>query len=105
MHAIRQGNDSCSSPDTVSDSFVHSVQCKDLEYTTIANGHGPLLRYNMRGLVDDYGKWSAAVEKSPTSVAVLYSDNYGYCDRLSQTMAKGITKAGVRTDMVDLVRF
>ena len=41
--------------------------------------------------------------KSDTSVAVLYCDNYGYCDRLSQTLARGITKAGVATEMVDLL--
>jgi hypothetical protein len=30
---------------------------------------------------------------SPRSVAVLYSADYGFSDRLSQTLARGITKA------------
>eukprot|EP00993_Chasmostoma_nieuportense_P001459 NODE_233_length_2629_cov_4.838529_g218_i0.p2 GENE.NODE_233_length_2629_cov_4.838529_g218_i0~~NODE_233_length_2629_cov_4.838529_g218_i0.p2 ORF type:complete len:335 (+),score=70.29 NODE_233_length_2629_cov_4.838529_g218_i0:1350-2354(+) len=61
-----------------------------------------MLRYNMRQLVDSYGTWSANLAKAPATVAVLYSDNYGYCDRLSQTLARGITKANIATEMVDL---
>jgi flavorubredoxin len=34
---------------------------------------------------------------------VLYTSDYGYSDRLSQTLAKGITKAGVKTEMVDVL--
>lgn len=36
-------------------------------------------------------------------MAVLYSADYGYSDRLSQSLAKGITKAGVKTEMVDVL--
>jgi len=43
------------------------------------------------------------VGKAAASVAVLYSSDYGFSDRLSQTLAKGITKAGVATEMVDLL--
>jgi flavorubredoxin len=80
------------------------LQVSDLPYETIANGHGPMLRFNMRELVDDYQSWSENLGKAAASVAVLYSDSYGFCDRLSQTLAKGITKAGVATEMVDLAR-
>ncbi|PNW71243.1 hypothetical protein CHLRE_16g691800v5 [Chlamydomonas reinhardtii] len=76
---------------------------KDLPYTMIANGHGPILRYNVSELVGDYGRWSAALTKGATSVAVLYASDYGFSDRLSQTLAKGITKAGVATEMLDLL--
>jgi hypothetical protein len=80
------------------------VQVKDLPYETIANGHGPMLKFNMAELVEDYRSWSAKIGKSPACISVLYSDNYGYCDRLSQTLAHGITKADVATEMVDMVR-
>lgn len=50
----------------------------------------------------NYEKWSKAVGKSKTSVAVLYSADYGYSDRLSQAISKGITKAGVAVEMEDL---
>jgi len=76
---------------------------KDLPFTTIANGHGPLLRYNVDELVGRYRTWSEAVGKAAASVAVCYCSDYGYSDRLSQTLAKGITKAGVATEMVDLL--
>jgi hypothetical protein len=36
-------------------------------------------------------------------VAILYSSDYGFSDRLSQTLARGITKAGVKTEMVDML--
>lgn len=74
-----------------------------LHYNTIANGHGPILRYNMESLVGNYRDWSMAVGKSPTQIAVLYSSDYGFSDRLSQTLARGITKAGVATEMVDVL--
>ena len=41
--------------------------------------------------------------KAPASIAVLYSSDYGYSDRLSQTMARGIMKANVATEMVDVL--
>lgn len=34
---------------------------------------------------------------------MLYSSDYGFSDRLSQTLARGVTKAGVATEMVDLL--
>ncbi|GBF98453.1 hypothetical protein Rsub_11098 [Raphidocelis subcapitata] len=74
-----------------------------LAYNTIANGHGPVLRYNMESLVGNYRDWSLAVGKSPTQIAVLYASDYGFSDRLSQTLARGITKAGVATEMVDVL--
>lgn len=50
-----------------------------------------------------YQSWSEAVGKATASVAVLYSSDYGYSDRLSQTLARGITKAGAATEMVDVL--
>lgn len=48
-----------------------------------------------------YQSWSESVGKAAATVTVLYSSEYGYGDRLSQTLARGITKAGVATEMVD----
>ena len=39
----------------------------------------------------------------PVQVAVLYASDYGYSDRLSQTIARGITKANVAVEMLDLL--
>jgi len=72
------------------------------EITTVANGHGPLLRYNLRELLNNYRTWSQAQAKAEKTVAVFYTSDYGWCDRLSQSIAKGITKAEVAVEMVDL---
>lgn len=72
------------------------------EVTMIANGHGPLLRHNVTELVDRYRKWSQAQAKAETSVVVFYVSDYGYSDRLSQAVARGITKTGVGVEMIDL---
>ena len=55
---------------------------KDLKYNIIANGHGPVLRHNLEELVGRYKSWSESVGKAAASVAVLYSSDYGFSDRL-----------------------
>lgn len=73
------------------------------EFSLIATGHGPLLRNNVPELMALYEKWStAAVAKSAASVAVLYASDYGFSDRLSQALARGITKTGAGVEMMDL---
>ena len=72
------------------------------EINTVANGHGPLLRHNLQELLDRYRNWSNAQTKAEKSVAVFYVSDYGYSDRLSQAIARGINKTGVEVEMVDL---
>ncbi|MBD2039582.1 diflavin flavoprotein [Microcoleus sp. FACHB-672] len=72
------------------------------EITTIATGHGPLLRHNLVELTGRYRQWSQAQAKAETTVAVFYFSDYGYSDRLSQAIAYGITKTGVAVEMMDL---
>jgi flavorubredoxin/flavin reductase (DIM6/NTAB) family NADH-FMN oxidoreductase RutF len=69
---------------------------------TIATGHGPLLRHNVAELVRRYQDWSQLKAKAETTVAVFYVSDYGYSDRLSQALARGITKTGVAVEMMDL---
>jgi flavin reductase (DIM6/NTAB) family NADH-FMN oxidoreductase RutF len=49
-----------------------------------------------------YRTWSQEQTKADKSVAVFYVSDYGYSDRLSQAIAKGITKTGVAVEMYDL---
>ncbi len=72
------------------------------EITTIATGHGPLLRYHINELTGRYKKWSQEQAKAETTVAVFYVSDYGYSDRISQAIAYGITKTGVAVEMMDL---
>jgi flavorubredoxin/flavin reductase (DIM6/NTAB) family NADH-FMN oxidoreductase RutF len=71
------------------------------EIGTVATGHGPLLRYNVVELTGRYKKWSQEQTKAETTVAVFYTSDYGFSDRLSQAIAHGITKTGVAVEMMD----
>jgi flavin reductase (DIM6/NTAB) family NADH-FMN oxidoreductase RutF len=53
-------------------------------------------------MTENYRTWSQAQTKGETTVAVFYVSDYGYSDRLSQAVAKGITKTGVAVEMIDL---
>ncbi|MBV9388300.1 MAG: diflavin flavoprotein [Chroococcidiopsidaceae cyanobacterium CP_BM_ER_R8_30] len=72
------------------------------EITTIATGHGPLLRHNVAELTGRYRSWSQTKAKAETTVAMFYVSDYGYSDRLSQSIARGITKTGMAVEMMDL---
>ncbi|MBR8826432.1 MAG: diflavin flavoprotein [Gomphosphaeria aponina SAG 52.96 = DSM 107014] len=72
------------------------------EVTTVANGHGPLLRHNTHELLSRYRHWSQEQSKGEKTVGVFYISDYGYSDRMAQAIAKGITKTGVAVEMVDL---
>ncbi|MBD2116139.1 MULTISPECIES: diflavin flavoprotein [Microcystis] len=68
----------------------------------VANGHGPLLKHNVTELLTHYRDWSQAQTKAEKTVAVFYISDYGYSDRLCQSLAKGITKTGVAVETLDL---
>lgn len=72
------------------------------EISTIATGHGPLIRHNLEELTERYRRWSNEKSKAENMVAVFYVSDYGYCDRISQALAKGITKTGVAVEMLDM---
>jgi flavorubredoxin/flavin reductase (DIM6/NTAB) family NADH-FMN oxidoreductase RutF len=68
----------------------------------IATGHGPLLRYNVAELTGRYQRWSQEKAKAEDLVAVFYVSDYGYSDRLSQAIARGLTKTSVAVEMMDM---
>jgi flavorubredoxin/flavin reductase (DIM6/NTAB) family NADH-FMN oxidoreductase RutF len=69
---------------------------------TIANGHGPILLYNTQELIERYRTWSSAQATAETTVAIFYTSDYGYSDRLCQAIGKGIAKTGVAVETMDL---
>lgn len=74
-----------------------------MEFGVIATGHGPVLTYNIAELMNKYETWSKqALEKQLATVAVLYVSDYGFSDRLSQAIARGLTKTNILVDMLDL---
>ena len=78
-------------------------KCSGLDVGLVANGHGPMLKHNMRFLMDSYEGWSnEATAKGAPSVAVMYTAGYGESDRLANTIAKGVSKTGAALEMADL---
>ena len=72
------------------------------QIATIATGHGPLLHHNVTELIGLYRQWSQEQAKAETTVAVFYMSDYGFSDRISQAIARGITKTGIAVEMMDL---
>jgi flavorubredoxin/flavin reductase (DIM6/NTAB) family NADH-FMN oxidoreductase RutF len=72
------------------------------QITTIAVGHGPLLRDHLSLWLDDYRSWSSERSTGEAYAAVCYVSQYGFCDRLSQAIGRGIQKAGAQVQLVDL---
>ncbi|NET71155.1 MAG: MBL fold metallo-hydrolase [Sphaerospermopsis sp. SIO1G2] len=68
----------------------------------VATGHGPLLSHNVDELIGRYRHWSQNQTKAETTVGVFYVSEYGYSDRLAQSLTKGIVKTDVAVEMVDL---
>ncbi|WP_254216754.1 diflavin flavoprotein [Synechococcus sp. CCY 9618] len=72
------------------------------EITTIAVGHGPLLREHLPLWIGDYRDWSGQRSAGEAYAAVCYISQYGFCDRLSQAIAHGVGKASGQVQLVDL---
>jgi flavorubredoxin/flavin reductase (DIM6/NTAB) family NADH-FMN oxidoreductase RutF len=72
------------------------------EIRMIAVGHGPLLRDHLDLWVEDYRDWSSQRSAGEAYAAVCYLSQYGFCDRLSQAIARGIGKAEAQVQLVDL---
>lgn len=69
---------------------------------TVAVGHGPLLRDHLDLWLGDYREWSSGRSKGQAYAAVCYLSQYGFCDRISQAIARGIGKAEAQVQLVDL---
>ena len=83
---------------------LRKCESEGADFVGICNGHGPLLRYNVDELVGDYKKWSeSALAKAKANVAVFYTAEYGFSDRLSQSIARGLTKTETEVVMMDLL--
>ena len=72
------------------------------EISTIAVGHGPLLKYNLNTWISNYQNWSSQRNKGKSYAAVCYLSQYGFCDQLSQAIAHGISKTSAQVQLIDL---
>ncbi|UJS05529.1 diflavin flavoprotein [Cylindrospermopsis raciborskii] len=73
----------------------------DLQIRLYATGQGPLVRYGLQELTHSYREWIKQQTNSELSVALIYASAYGNTTTLSQAIARGITKAGVRVESIN----
>lgn len=66
-----------------------------------ATGHGPLVKYGLRSLLQSYRTWGQTQKEQELGVALLYASAYGNTTTLAQAIARGITKSGVRVDALN----
>jgi flavorubredoxin/flavin reductase (DIM6/NTAB) family NADH-FMN oxidoreductase RutF len=66
--------------------------------------HGPTINSALTQLTRSYGAWTdaAADAAAGASVAILYASAYGNTAALAQALARGVTKAGVGAEAVNL---
>ncbi len=69
--------------------------------TIVAPGHGPMVRYGLWELVQDYQQWSQEQRANETTVTMIYASAYGNTATLGQAIARGITKAGVAVETIN----
>jgi flavorubredoxin/flavin reductase (DIM6/NTAB) family NADH-FMN oxidoreductase RutF len=81
-----------------------SVALEKLEALSIrmfAPVHGPAVRYHTRDLLQAYQTWSQQQKGKELSVALIYASAYGNTATIAQTLAHGITKAGIAVESIN----
>lgn len=66
-----------------------------------AVGHGPLVRYGVTELTQQYHQWSAQQKEQSLSVALIYASAYGNTATIAQAIARGVTKAGIAVESIN----
>lgn len=73
----------------------------DFPVRMYASGHGPLVRYGLIQLTQDYRQWSQLQAAQDTSVTLIYASAYGNTATLASAIAHGVTKAGVAVESIN----
>lgn len=68
----------------------------------IATGHGPLLKHHRTDWVEQYRTWSQNQAAMETFVAIFYAEDYGYSEQIARSIAQGLAKVGVNSELVNL---
>ncbi|KAG6548602.1 hypothetical protein Mapa_010091 [Marchantia paleacea] len=66
--------------------------------------HGPIVRSSLTELVREYGVWTydKLKQSEEATVAVIYASAYGNTTALAQAISRGISKAGVGVDTLNV---
>ncbi|MEO0803039.1 MAG: diflavin flavoprotein [Cyanobacteria bacterium J06642_2] len=72
-----------------------------LDISLYAPAHGPLVRYGLVSLTENYRNWNRKQASQTLSAAVLYASAYGNTAAMAQAIARGISKAGVTVESIN----
>ncbi|MGB3310384.1 MAG: MBL fold metallo-hydrolase [Nodosilinea sp.] len=76
-------------------------QVEPLDLRIIAPGHGPLVRYSLSRVMQDYRQWCQQQGLRSQRVALIYASAYGSTAQLAEAIAQGLTAAEVAVEMVN----
>ena len=74
---------------------------ESLNIRMFAPVHGSTVRYQMHELLHSYQTWSQQQKGKELSVALIYASAYGNTATIAETLAHGITKAGVAVESIN----
>ncbi|MBE9137354.1 diflavin flavoprotein [Nodosilinea sp. LEGE 07088] len=90
---------------------LHSPQAKQVETAldlveplplkTIAPGHGPLVRYSLSRLRQDYRQWCQQQAQQPLRVALLYASAYGNTAQMADAIAQALNAAQIAVEAIN----
>ncbi|PZO16158.1 MAG: flavin oxidoreductase [Leptolyngbya foveolarum] len=76
-------------------------QIEPLPLKCFAPGHGPLVRYSLSRLRDDYRQWCQQQDSQVSQVALLYASAYGNTATVASAIAQGLVEAGVAVKSIN----
>lgn len=90
---------------------LHALQARQIEAAldllepltlqSIAPGHGPLVRYSLSRLRQDYRQWCQQQTQRSLRVALLYASAYGNTAKIADAIAKGLIATDVTVESVN----
>ncbi|RZM77360.1 diflavin flavoprotein [Leptolyngbya iicbica] len=77
------------------------AQLAPLPLKYIAPGHGPIVRYSLSRLQNDYRQWCQHQTHQTMRVALLYASAYGNTAILADAIAQGLIEAGLAVESIN----
>ncbi|MEO1094338.1 MAG: diflavin flavoprotein [Cyanobacteria bacterium J06638_28] len=76
-------------------------QLEPLPLKCLAPGHGPLVRYSLSRLRQDYRQWCQQQAQRSLRVALLYTSAYGNTAKVADAIAKGLMAANIAVESIN----
>lgn len=76
-------------------------QFESLPLTCLAPGHGPLVRYSLSRLRQDYRQWCQQQTQRSLRVALIYTSAYGNTAKMADAIAQGLLASNVTVETIN----